>query len=282
MNVFSAAIKRPRNILYILIVIAMGMTFYPLACWMVSRFLESGSYYSHGFLIPIVVAALIWRKRKELRALPVTSSPAGFVLAIGGLVTYIVAGVMGNIGFAGGISCLFVVTGTCLYLFGAKITRAVLPPLLFLLLMIPLPQVMLIVVAFKLKMLSAAIAEWCARQLHCSVHRAGSMLYLPGGTLVVESACSGISSLISLFSLSALLAYTMEGGALRKAFIVASSVPVAVLANAARIVFLVLAAYVYGIETAANSVVHYGAGMVLWAVALAMFSAAGRAVKWKW
>lgn len=278
----SATIRRPPCMLYPLIAAAAVLTFYPMARWMLGRFTEEGSYYSHGFLVPLLVVWLIRRKRPALAALPVAPATAGLVLATAGLAGYIVCGVLFGIGFLGGLSFLLTVIGFCWYLFGAGITRAVLAPLLFLLFMIPVPQVLLIAVAFKLKMLSAALAGWCLHQLSCTVYRAGSILYIPGGALVVESECSGISSLLSLFSLSAVLAYLSKASFPRRLLVVASSVPIAVIANAARIVFLALAAYIYGIEAAADKVVHYGAGMVLWIAALAMFAAAGRMIRWGW
>src|SRR5947208_2687100 len=41
--------------------------------------------YSHGIIIPVLSAVLIWRRREELRRLPFTGSWLGFALIAAGL-----------------------------------------------------------------------------------------------------------------------------------------------------------------------------------------------------
>jgi exosortase len=249
---------------------AMAAAFLPLFRWMSQRYLEANSFYTHGFLMPVLVAYLVWRRRARLAAIPLAPSNAGLALVAAGLAGYL-GGLVFRAGFVGGLALIVVLAGTVLYLAGVRMLRALLAPLVLVLLMIPLPQALLIGISFKLKMLAASLAGVLARCLSVPVERAGSIIYLPQGTFVVENECSGISSLMALCTVSVLLACLSGDGTARKALIVFSAVPIAIIANALRIVFLILAAYVYGVPAVAQGVVHYGAGAVLWGAALALF-----------
>ena len=50
--------------------VALGMltliAYIPNFIWMVDRWLEKDTYYSHGFLVPFISGFIIWPKRKEL------------------------------------------------------------------------------------------------------------------------------------------------------------------------------------------------------------------------
>lgn len=263
---------------------AAGMflaAYFPTVRWMLERFSAEGSYYSHGPLIPLIGLYFIWHKRKALRSLPRSSSAWGLALMGFAAALHLGAGIIFGINFVSGISLIVMLGGVSLYVWGPAITGALAFPLGFLLFMIPVPQVLLISLTFKMKMLAARIAVAATDALRIPVERAGSVLYLPNGVLTVESECSGINSLISLLALSAVFAYIMEGSFRRRASMVLFAVPVALAANAARIVFLILAAYVYGVNAVRSGVIHYGAGFALWGAAIAMFVMFWRLTAWK-
>jgi len=161
-----------------------------------------------------------------------------------------------------------------------KKTRIILFPLLFLLLMVPAPKVLLIGLTFKMKMLAAFFAVKAVSLMNFTVERAGSMIYLPNGILTVDNECSGINSLISIFTLSLVFAYVTERSLVKRFLFVLVSMPVVLFANICRIIFLIFTAYIYGVKAASIGVLHYGAGMVVWAVALLTLTAIWRGFKW--
>ena len=91
-----------RTVLLTLIIIALIVAFYPAITWMFARFTENDSYYSHGFIIPLITAFLLWRKRAVLAALPASSSLAGLGLLLAGLALYGAGWFVFRIGFAAG------------------------------------------------------------------------------------------------------------------------------------------------------------------------------------
>jgi exosortase len=261
--------------------LAVVAAFLPMFRWMGERFAEPNSYYSHGYLIPLVVAALIWRQRDALKAVPLSSSPAGLPVLLAGLGMYLLGGIVLKIGFIAGVAFLIVLFGLVLYVFGAAVTRTVAFPLLFTGCMVPVPKVLLLSATFKLKLMAAALAEQVVTGMHIPLARAGSILYLPGGTLIVEEECSGISSLISLVTLSLLFAYVAQLPVYKRGILVLSALPVALAANVVRIIFLVLAAYVYGVDAVHGGILHTAAGCALWGVAVALFMGVWRVLAWK-
>jgi exosortase len=255
------------------------VVFYPTFTWMYQRFNEPESYYGHGFLIPLIVAYLIWDKRRQLAAIPASCSRAGLALLVVSLAVHLVA-LFFKVGFVSGIALVGTLCGFAWYVYGSRRFSILLFPLLFLLLMVPLPKVLLIAITFKLKMLAAAIAAWLMSFTSLNIVHSGSRFILPNGVLAVENECSGINSLISMLTLSILFAYFAEKSALKRTLFVLASLPVAIVANVCRIIFLILAAYIYGIGAVKNGLLHYGDGIVMWVAALFFLYMLWRFFQW--
>jgi exosortase len=66
--------------------------------------------------------------------------------------------------------------------------------------------------------------------------REGNVIELASMKLEVAEACSGIRSLMSLFTFSVIYGYFFEKSSLRRVLLVLSSIPIAIAANAVRIV----------------------------------------------
>ncbi len=264
---------RGQGVLVIGSAIALVAAYADTFRWMMKRFLEDNSYYSHGFLIPLVSAYLIWQKREQLASLQVKPALSGLFIAAGALGLHLIGGSIFAIGSFSGLTLIPVLIGLSLFLYGTEITRQILVPILFLFFMVPMPQVLLIAITFKMKMLAASAAVTLVQWMGLNIQGMGSTLLLPTGILTVENECSGISSLISILTLSVLVAYSMQTAWHKRTALVLASIPIALGANIARIVFLILASYIYGIEIASKGILHYGAGIILWGVAIALLVA---------
>src|ERR1700749_3169729 len=94
--------------------------------------------YSHGIIIPIVAALLIWRQRAELHELPFTGSWWGLPLIAGGLALRYV-GELSTLHSLEHYAFLLVIYGVVLSLTGPDVFRRLWMPLLMLLFAIPLP-----------------------------------------------------------------------------------------------------------------------------------------------
>jgi hypothetical protein len=76
----SAMKKELRDHLEPLLVLAACLLAYiPTFLWMHLRWTARDSYYSHGFLIPFIVAWFIWRQRDALQKATRASHPLGLL-----------------------------------------------------------------------------------------------------------------------------------------------------------------------------------------------------------
>ncbi len=159
--------------------------------------------------------------------------------------------------------------GGVLFTFGKEYLRALLLPILFLLSMVPIPYPLINFLIGHLQLASAKIGELILRVIGVPVYREGVYLNLTLITVEVDGSCSAVRSLIALSSLSVVVAYLMAHSLKKRAIIVASSLPLAVLANGFRIVFLIFLFFWQG-EPALNGVFHPISGKVFFLAALSV------------
>ena len=223
--------------------------------------------YSHGFLVPVFSAYLIWDQRQKLRTLIAEGSWLGLPLLMFGL-AILVLGQIGAELFTTRSSLIIVLAGLVLFHLGREFFKALLFPLLFLFFMIPLPAIIFNAIAFPLQQLAAQNAAWGLNLLGVPVLLDGNIIHLSHASLGVTEACSGIRSLVSLLALAVVWAYLSLRGIWPKLLLVASAVPVTILANSGRVVFTGLIAENFNIKYA-EGFYHELAGMVIFVVAFA-------------
>jgi len=252
----------------IIIAFAVLFAYLPSFLWMWDRWFAKDSYYSHGVLVPFVCAYLIWLKRKKLASIPRQPSPCGMGVIISGIFVFVVSSVF-RVYFSSLFSLLLVIAGIILCLYGSKILRAVLFPLLFLFFMMPLPLVAVVFISFKMKLFAAQLAQVVLQNMGFVAVREGSIIRMPHASVIVEDLCSGLRSLISLIALASIFAYWMKGPAVKKVFIALCAVPIAIFTNVCRIVFLSFVSEVWGPQHAAGFI-HELSGFLVFALAFVM------------
>lgn len=158
-------------------------------------------------------------------------------------------------------------------IWGRDMLVAARSPLLFLLFMVPLPGVVVISASFYLKLLAAKMATALLNMGAIPAIQTGSTIHLPGVSILIDDTCSGLRSLISLTALSVLWAMLMPASTKmwKKLVLVSATVPVALVSNMIRILALVLFAMNLGPE-AAQGFLHYGSGLVVFGVAIAVLA----------
>ena len=224
--------------------------------------------YSHGYLIPFIAGYLAWERRQRFLTAPGRPSLFGFVV-IAGSVLVLAVGVLGVELFLTRVSLIGVLAGTVLFLFGWARLRVMAFPLAFLILAVPLPAIIFNQIAFPLQLIASQFGEGVIRAFEIPVLREGNVLVLANITLEVAQACSGIRSLISLLTLGIVFAYLADSRSWARAAIIASTVPVAVLANAMRVAGTGVAAHYYG-KAAAEGFFHEFSGWLVFVVSFAM------------
>src|SRR5882757_3755114 len=191
--------------------------------------------YSHGFLVPFFAAFLIWDKRTVLGAIPIKQTWSGIALVVFSIMVLIL-GVYGVELFTARMSFIFLITGLIATFFGWAMVRELRFPLLVLILAIPFPAILFNRITFPLQLLASRIASDILPWLGVPTLHEGNVIELPVMKLEVAEACSGIRSLMSLFTLAVFYGYFLEKTTKRRVILALASIPIAVTANVARIV----------------------------------------------
>ncbi|HLI77973.1 MAG TPA: exosortase/archaeosortase family protein [Acidobacteriaceae bacterium] len=216
-----------------ILLLLTGLLYQSVAAKLVTDWYELPDF-SHGFLIPFFAAYLIWTKRTELMRVPVASSWVGLPLVLLGLLL-LMTGRFGADLFLSRVSFIVLAAGTIWMLFGRQMLSELKFVLLVLVLAIPLPAVVFNQITFPLQLLASRMASLLLPFAGVPVLREGNVIQLPAMQLEVAEACSGIRSLLSLFTLAVIYGYFLEKSTGRRIVLALASVPIAVAANVARI-----------------------------------------------
>lgn len=259
------------NYLLILFFGFLGVFYHNTIRWMIESWVYN-EYYSHGFIVPVISGYILWNKRHELALMEKNPSHWGLVFFCGGLVLQVLSG-MWTVRFLSGVSLIFVLAGILIYLFGWDFMKKIEFPFLFLILMIPFPLVD--IVASPAQSISAFVSTELANLIGIPARLDGLIITLPAGSFEVGIACSGINSIVSLFTISAIFAYILEGRSAMKLTVLLSSIPLAITGNILRITSVLAVASIYG-QDAAIDYFHDISSLILFTVSLIGLFIVGR------
>jgi len=191
--------------------------------------------FSHGFFVPAFSAYVVWSQRQWLAKLVAQPSWAGLaILAVAMMV--LIVGSLGAELFLARFSLLLTLAALIILFLGWKYMRAMLFPWAFLLLMIPVPNILFNQITFPLQLLASKVASTVLPGLGVPVFCEGNVIQLPAMALEVSEACSGIRSLLSLVTLAIIYGYLLERRIAVRVALALCAIPIAVMANSTRIV----------------------------------------------
>jgi exosortase len=190
--------------------------------------------FSHGFLIPFFVLFLLWDQRATLARVPIRPTWAGTWLIVLGLFT-LLTGVFGADLFLSRFSFVLLAAGCIWTLLGREMLLHTRFILFVLCLGIPLPTLILNQITFPLQLFASKLSSALLPLAGVPVLRDGNVIELPAMQLEVAEACSGIRSLMSLFTVAVLYGYLLERVTWRRVVLALASLPIAVAANVVRI-----------------------------------------------
>lgn len=231
----------------------------------------------HGFFVPIVAGYIVWQERKELLALPARPNWWGIALLLLGAAQSLGA-TLGVELFLSRTAIVVTLAGAVLTLGGTAWLRKLAFPLFLLCFMAPLPGVIYNSITFPLQLLASQLADGALTVLTVPVLREGNILELPSGKLSVVEACSGIRSLLSLTFLALVYGYFFEKRTALRVVLFAATVPIAILANGARVTITGILSQVKP-ELAAGFF-HESTGWVTFMMALAFLVVFHRMAVW--
>ena len=223
--------------------------------------------FSHGFFVPLFSLFVVWQDRERLAQLPLQPSWSGLAITALALLVLIV-GRMGAELFLARFSMVLLLAGLIILFLGWNFLRALLFPLAFLLLMIPIPTIVFNQITFPLQLLASRVAAGVLPVLGVPVLREGNVIVLPSMPLEVADACSGIRSLMSLGTLAIIYGYLMDRRVSMRVVLAVASIPIAVIANSMRIVGTGLLVQYWDPEKA-EGFFHAGWGWIIFVISLA-------------
>ena len=201
---------------------------------------------SHIILIPLVAFFLLYMERKRVFSITRMNIGSGISLALGGvilcwLVNRKLISLKGDESLClETFSIILVWMGGFLLCYGFVALRAGAFSLLFLLLMVPLPDMILDRAIHELQEGSTEVAYILFQAVGTPVLRQGFLLTVPGVTIEVAKECSSIRSSVALFIICLLAAHFYLRTRWKAALFVLLAFPLAVVKNGIRIVTLTL------------------------------------------
>lgn len=222
----------------------------------------------HGPLVLATAIWLVWRRWDEIVA---EAEPGNLWLAIPVLIFAVVTYIFGrafNFLMIEVAAFLLAILAIAYSFAGHRVLMKMWFPIVYLAFLIPLPGWVLDSVTQPLKIMVSDVVTWLLGSLGYPITQVGVTLYIAQYQLLVEDACAGLNSLISLTAVGLFYIYLLHNASWRySVLLLLFVVPIAVLANVIRVIILVLITYYFGNE-AAQGYLHDTAGIVTFVSAL--------------
>jgi exosortase len=202
-------------------------------------------------LIPLISGYFIYLARKKIFSDIGYSFNTGIILIAFGILLYFIGITQGG-GFNQNdylslitLSLVMLWIGGFVFLYGIYSFRQASFPLLFLVFMIPIPNLLADNIIYLLQIASAEVSYGFFKLTGVPIYREGLIFHLPGVSVEVAEQCSGIRSSIALFITSILAGHLFLKTGWKKVVLSLSIFPITIFKNGVRIVTLsLLGAYV--------------------------------------
>lgn len=277
----AARLEPPRAI-HILIVALVGIlavTYWETVLLLVGRW-NSDPNYSHGFLVPLVSFYLLRRNGSDTEA-DVSGRGGVFVgvtlISLGALsrgCTVLVPSL-----FLECLSLLVTLWGLAWLLGGRRWGRRSAAPIAFLLFMVPWPSAGYSRMAFPLQLLVSQAAAATLEELGIPILRDGNLLRLPGQTMHVAEACSGLRQLVAFLAIGTCAAILLPRPAWYRLTVFCSAIPIAIFINILRVVGTGYIAQL-GYAEWTSGAFHVAEGLIMVGMGLALMAAEIRVLDW--
>ena len=224
--------------------------------------------YSHGYMIPLVSAYLIWQRRGLLKSLEF--KPSWFP------VLFVVIGMM--IAVIGEISALFIlihfsmimiIMAMAWAIMGWNAFRYVAIPLGLLAFAIPLPYFLEATLTADLQLISSELGVAFIRLFGIPVYAEGNVIDLGVYQLQVVEACSGLRYLYPLMGVGFIIVYLYQVELWKRVLVFLSTIPITILMNSFRIGVIGILVDNWGIGMA-EGFLHYFEGWIIFIACLAI------------
>ena len=226
--------------------------------------------YSHGFLIPVVTAWLLWMRRDALLASLGRPAWTGAALILLALLMHTI-GVLSALFILSQVGFVVALVGITLSVGGFSLLRVAIVPILFLLFAIPLPYFIDSQLTLQLQLISSQLGTLLIRLFQIPVYLEGNVIDMGNYKLQVVEACSGLRYLYPLLSLGFLAAYLFRAPIWQRAVIFLSTVPITIIMNGFRIGLVGVTVDRWGTRMA-DEALHFFEGWIIFLACAALLA----------
>jgi exosortase len=222
---------------------------------------ESQPDYSHGFLVAPLAILFLWLRRSRFPIDSVRPSWAGLAMLAAVAGVRLAAGRYYLIPLDGWTFPLWM-AGLVWLVFGFKVLRWCLPSLIFLWFMFPIPYSVESWLSVPLQAVATKISTASLVMLGQPALSEGNTIWLGDHQIMVAEACSGLRIFVGIFALAFAFVLFSSWAWWQKLMALLVALPVAIVANATRIVVTGLL-YQLASGEAAHRFSHDFAGIVM-------------------
>ena len=258
-----------------LVVLTIGFLLIIPAFWsgisdLISRW-DTQEEYSHGYLIPMVTAYLIWQRRDYLKCMEFKPSwaPVGFVI-LGLLISVI--GELSALYILIHFAVILIVLAMAWSLMGWSAFKYILIPLSLLFFAIPLPGFLEASLTAELQLVASNLGVAFIRLFNIPVFAEGNIIDLGNYKLQVGEACSGLRYLYPLMCVGFIAAYMYQVELWKRVVLFLSTIPITIFMNSFRIGVIGVLVENGGIGMA-EGFLHYFEGWIIFVACLAILVA---------
>ena len=227
--------------------------------------------YSHGYLIPLVTAYLIWQRKDLLKTLEF--KPTWFpVIFVGIGIAVSAIGEISAIYVLIHFSLIVIILAMAWALMGWHAFKYVMIPLGLLGFAIPLPYFLEAALTADLQIISSNLGVAFIRLFGIPVYAEGNVIDLGVYQLQVVEACSGLRYLYPLMGVGFIVVYLYQVEFWKRALVFLSTIPVTILMNSFRIGVIGVLVDNWGIGMA-EGFLHYFEGWIIFIACLSILVA---------
>ncbi|MFO0964509.1 MAG: exosortase/archaeosortase family protein [Gemmataceae bacterium] len=246
--------------------VCLAWSYWPTFADIVERWSSDPSY-SHGFLVPLFAAYLLWVRRARFEKDRLQPSVYGLGL-LGVALGLRLAGTYYHFGWFDQLSLVPCLAGVVWTMCGRQTLVWAAPALAFLFFMIPLPHSLAHALSGPMQTFATVSSTFFLQVLGRPALAEGNIILLNDVELGIVEACSGLRMLMVFFALSTGVALLLKKPLWERLLVAASAIPIALVTNILRITVTGLLHDTVGSEMA-NAVFHDLAGWLMMPVGLA-------------
>lgn len=256
--------RNKNNVIYYLLWGLMAVVFFPVFRSLYTYRWDALGYTHAFFILPISIGLAYWKKEELAEAFRKTRKKFGIanlIVFVFGILLYLF-GWHQDYMVISTFAVIPTLYGLLGFIYGGMVQRALLFPVLYLLLLVPPPFSLLDKVTLPLRYISAFGVEKIFQLLRFPIQREGLMYVISGKQMMIDEACSGLRSLVTMFALVLPYVYLIKCKLTKKTVLISSVIPLALVGNIARIIVISLMSLYLGTEVA-QGFMHYFSGAVV-------------------